>query len=207
MMKPMIIGIAGGTGSGKSTLAKKIAESFAPHCRLLCHDNYYISREDLTYEERTQLNYDHPDSLDTDLLIRHLDMLCEGQAIDVPQYDFSRHLRSDQIHHLAPAPLILVEGMLILDSEALRRRLELKLFVDTDDDIRFIRRLTRDMRERGRSMESVVEQYLTSVKPMHDRFVYPSRRWADMIIPEGGHNEAALATIIGSIRQKLSEKV
>ena len=204
-MKPMIIGIAGGTGGGKSTLAQRISEAFAPNCRLLCHDNYYISRDDLTYEERTKLNYDHPDSLDTPLLIRHLNMLCEGEAIDVPQYDFSRHLRSETTIHLTAAPLILVEGMLILDSESLRQRMDLKLFVDTDDDIRFIRRLTRDMRERGRSMESVVEQYLTTVKPMHDRFVYPSRRWADMIIPEGGRNEAALATIIGSIRQQLSK--
>ena len=202
-MNPLIIGIAGGTGSGKSTLTRRIAEAFAPDCRTLCHDNYYISREDLSFEERMRLNYDHPSSLDTGLLILHLDRLRSGKAIDVPRYDFSRHLRSDETDRLEPAPLILVEGMLILDSEPLRSRLDLKLFVDTDDDVRFIRRLQRDMRERGRSMDSVISQYLATVKPMHDRFVYPSRRWADMIIPEGGENAAALKTIIDSIRQRL----
>jgi len=202
-MKPLIIGIAGGTGSGKSTLAQRIAEAFAPDCLLICHDNYYISREELSFEERSRQNYDHPASLDTELLVRHLDMLCNGQVVACPRYDFSRHLRSKEVDFLNPAPLILVEGMLILDSEQLRSRMDLKLFVDTDDDVRFIRRLQRDMVERGRSMESVIAQYLTTVKPMHDQFVYPSRRWADVIIPEGGENKAALETIIGSIRQKL----
>ena len=186
MAKPVLtVGVAGGTGSGKSTLARRIAQAFAPGCLLICHDDYYISHDELPYEERARLNYDHPSALDTALLIRHL--------------------RAAQCRRVEPADLVLVEGMLILESEPLRSRLDLKLFVDTDDDIRFIRRLERDVNSRGRDMDSVIAQYLATVKPMHERFVYPSRRWADLIVPEGGYNEAALSIIIGSIRQRLAQ--
>ena len=206
MAKPVLtVGVAGGTGSGKSTLARRIAQAFAPGCLLICHDAYYISHDELPYEERTRLNYDHPSALDTALLIRHLDALRARRPVEVPVYDFSRHLRAAQRRRVEPADLVLVEGMLILENEPLRSRLDLKLFVDTDDDIRFIRRLERDVNSRGRDMDSVIAQYLATVKPMHERFVYPSRRWADLIVPEGGYNEAALSIIIGSIRQRLAQ--
>ena len=201
----LIVGVAGGTGSGKSTLARRIAQAFAPGCLLICHDDYYISHDELPYEERARLNYDHPSALDTALLFRHLDALRARRPVEVPVYDFSRHLRAAQHRRVEPADLVLVEGMLILESEPLRSRLDLKLFVDTDDDIRFIRRLERDVNSRGRDMDSVIAQYMATVKPMHERFVYPSRRWADLIVPEGGYNEAALSIIIGSIRQRLAQ--
>lgn len=203
----LIVGVAGGTGSGKSTLARRIAQAFAPDCLLICHDDYYISHDELPYDQRAKLNYDHPSSLDTALLIRQLDALRSGRPVEAPIYDFNRHLRAAQCRRLEPASLVLVEGMLILESEPLRNRLDLKLFVDTDDDVRFIRRLQRDVNSRGRDMDSVIAQYMTTVKPMHERFVYPSRRWADLIIPEGGYNDAALSLITGSIRQKLAQSM
>ena len=191
--RPLIIGVAGGSGSGKTTVAQRIVEQIGPErVAHLQHDSYYRHRPDLSFEERTRLNYDHPDSLENDLLIAHVKTLCSGQAVDVPTYDFAQHLRSPQTEWIEPRPVILVDGILVFADEDLRKLMHLKIFVDTDADLRVIRRLLRDTSERGRSVESVIEQYLATVRPMHEQFVEPSKRHADLIIPEGGHNMTRL---------------
>ena len=196
-MNSIVVGIAGGTGSGKTTLANKLYQHFGSRqVSMINHDSYYKRHDDMTYEERCQLNYDHPDSFDTDLMVEQLHQLKAGQAVDVPVYDYTVHNRSDKTVHVEPAPIILVEGILIFASQELCDEMDLKVFVDTDADVRILRRILRDVKKRARSLDSVVTQYLTTVKPMHEQFVEPSKRKADLIIPEGGRNAAALDMLI-----------
>ncbi len=195
-MDVMVIGIAGGTGSGKTTLTQRLKERFGEDVGVLNHDNYYKAHDDMPFEERCKLNYDHPDSFDTDLLVRDLKLLRAGQAVQCPTYDYTVHNRAAATVEVRPAKVIIVEGILIFQSQALRDLMDIKIFVDTDADVRILRRLLRDVKERGRSLDSVVEQYLTTVKPMHEAFVEPSKKYADLIVPEGGRNLVALEMII-----------
>lgn len=196
-MKTTIIGIAGGTGSGKSTLTARLREHFGEHeVSVINHDSYYKRHDELPYEERCKLNYDHPDSFDTELLIEHLRALRRGETVQVPVYNYSIHNRSDKTVTVSPAPVIIVEGILIFDSAELCSMMDLKVFVDTDADVRILRRIVRDVKYRGRTLDSVVKQYLTTVKPMHEQFVEPSKRKADLIVPEDGRNEVALDMLI-----------
>ena len=198
-MRPLIIGIAGGSGSGKTTLVERLCEQFGEDVSVLTHASYYTPRPDLTDEERDSLNLDHPASFDTDRLISALEALIAGKTVQVPVYDFAIQDRLEETRTLSPTKIILVEGMLILENKALRNLLDIKLFVDTDDDVRLLRRLLRDTKERGRSLEEVAERYLATVKPMHQQFVEPSKRYADVIIPEGGENAVALLMLIQRI--------
>ncbi|MEG1710449.1 MAG: uridine kinase [Clostridia bacterium] len=203
-MQSLVIGVAGGTGSGKTTIAKKLMEAFDPDAVLLSHDYYYKNFPELTYEERSKQNYDHPNAFDTDMLIEHIKDLKNGKSITHPTYDFKQHLRSDEYQTVESAKIIIVEGILIFENLTLCDLIDIKLFVDTDADVRFIRRLKRDVENRNRSMTSVMNQYLTTVKPMHEMFIEPSKRRADIIIPEGGHNVVAVDMIIDGIRKKLA---
>jgi uridine kinase len=197
----VVIGVAGGSGSGKTTVVRRIVESLGDdQVTVLDHDRYYRDRNDLRLEERAALNYDHPDSLETDLMVRHVQDLREGRAIDAPVYDFTRHARRPATERVVPSQVIIVEGILIFADAALRGLLDVKVFVDTDDDIRFIRRLSRDVAERGRTMASVIDQYQATVKPMHLEFVEPTKRYADVIIPQGGHNSVAIGMVLTLIR-------
>ena len=198
-MRPLIIGIAGGSGSGKTTLVERLCEQFGEDVSVLTHASYYTPRPDLTDEERDGLNLDHPASFDTDRLISDLEDLIAGKTVQVPVYDFAIQDRLEETRSLSPTKIILVEGMLILENKALRNLLDIKLFVDTDDDVRLLRRLLRDTRERGRTLDEVAERYLATVKPMHQQFVEPSKRYADVIIPEGGENAVALLMLIQRI--------
>jgi uridine kinase len=206
MKHPVIIGIAGGTGSGKTTVAQAIYDRVGnDRIEWISHDSYYRNFDGYTPEQRHQINFDHPDSLETELLVRHLDVLAKGSSVEVPVYDFTTHSRkSDETHHVAPKKVLIVEGILILAEMEVRKRIDIKLFVDTPADIRFMRRLMRDTRTRGRTLESVVEQYTTTVRPMHEEFVEPSKRYADLIIPEGGENQVALDAIISRVEHLLS---
>lgn len=199
-LNPIIIGIAGGTGSGKSTLADNIRKEFANNITMLSHDYYYKSNSHLSFDERKKLNYDHPDAFDTDLLIEHLNKLKKGEVIYRPNYSFVTYLREEQTVEVVPKKVILLDGILIFENKELRDMMDIKIFVDTDADIRFIRRLVRDVSDRGRTLESVIEQYTTKVKPMHEQFVEPSKKYADIIVPEGGYNHVALNMIIEKIR-------
>ena len=201
----LIIGIAGGTGSGKTTLARHVADAFGDRVAVITHDSYYRAQNEKTYEERCLQNYDHPDAFETDLLCRHLEDLCQGLAVDVPVYDYTVHNRSDKTERVEPRAVILLEGILLLSDAALRDKMDLKIFVDTDADERILRRIVRDTKERGRSLESVIAQYLTTVKPMHDAFVEPFKRYADIIVPGGGDNPAAIDMIVTKIKKQLSE--
>ncbi len=205
-MNTIVIGIAGGTGSGKTTIAKKIFQAFDKNAVILSHDYYYKEYPDLTLEQKRKLNYDHPDSLDTDLLVQHIKALKNGQAIMHPTYDFATHSRNKEWSKMNSAEVIIVEGILIYTSKELCDLCDIKLFVDTDADVRFIRRLRRDVNRRGRSMESVINQYLSTVKPMHEQFVEPSKAKADLIIPEGGHNAIAVGMIVDAIRKKMKKE-
>lgn len=196
-----IIGIAGGTGSGKTTITTAIQEAIGPdRVTLISHDSYYRDRSDLTADERANLNFDHPESLETELLVEHLDLLVRGNSVRIPVYDFVEHRRNTETELAEPRDVILVEGVLALVDPELRSRMSLCIFVDTDDDIRFIRRLQRDVSERSRSVQSVVSQYLATVRPMHIQFVAPSRQHADVIVPEGGYNARAIDMICSQIR-------
>jgi uridine kinase len=199
---PLFIGLAGGSGSGKTTIADEVVDRLDGRVALLHHDAYYRNLVELSFEERTRVNYDHPQSLETELLIEHLGNLRSGLAIEHPVYDFSVHLRSDETVKVVPAPVVVVEGILVLSEAMLRSELDLKIFVDTDPDLRLARRLQRDITERGRSVDSVIDQYFATVRPMHLEFVEPSRRYADLIIPEG-YNPAAVATVVELIRSRL----
>jgi len=205
MKTPVIIGIAGGTGSGKTTVARSIYDRVGKdRIEWISHDSYYRNFDALTPEERHRINFDHPDSLETELLARHLDVLMKGSSVDVPVYDFTTHARKpDETHRVEPRKVVIVEGILVLAEAELRKRIDIKLFVDTPADIRFVRRLMRDIRSRGRSLESVVEQYMTTVRPMHEEFVEPSKRYADLIIPEGGENMVAIDAIISRVEHLL----
>ncbi len=198
----MVIGIAGGTGSGKSTIAAAVVGAL-PGVLLIQHDAYYRHRPELDFEVRTQINYDHPDSLETELLIAHLEDLIEGNAVSLPTYDFADHLRSGASVPVEPAQVIIVEGILVLAEPDLRSRLDLKVYVDTDPDLRLARRIKRDIEERGRTVDSVLEQYFATVRPMHLEFVESSKRYADLIIPEG-YNPRAVATVVDMIRSYLA---
>lgn len=200
MEHTIIIGMAGGTGSGKTTLAHKIKEAFENDVVMLSHDYYYKSNEHLPFEERIKLNYDHPNAFDTDLLIHHLKMLKEGHSVEHPVYSFVEHTRLDETVKVSPAKVIVVEGILIFENRELCDLMDIKVFVDTDADVRILRRLLRDVKERGRDIDSVVTQYLGTVKPMHEQFVDPSKKRADVIIPEGGFNSVALDMLLERIR-------
>ncbi|MFW2487649.1 uridine kinase [Clostridium chromiireducens] len=200
MQDVMIIGIAGGSGSGKTTLAEKIREVFEEQVIILCHDYYYKSNEEISLEERKKLNYDHPNSFDTDLLIDHLKQLKEGNTVYHPVYSFVEHTRLNDKVEVKPTKVIILEGILIFENKELCDLMDIKVFVDTDGDVRIIRRLLRDVKERGRDLDSVINQYLGTVKPMHEEFVDPSKRRADIIIPEGGANTVALSMLLERIR-------
>jgi uridine kinase len=205
-VKPVTIGVAGGTGSGKTTVALKILERVGfDRVAYLPHDAYYRDASDLPPPERAQLNFDHPDSLDNDLMIVHLRQLQAHQSVEIPVYDFKTHSRTPETRRVDPQPVILVEGILIFADKRLRDLMDVKIFVDTDADLRFIRRLQRDMQERARSPESVIGQYLRTVRPMHLEFVEPSKRYADVIIPEGGLNEVAIEMVAARLRALVSE--
>ena len=200
-----IIGIAGGSGSGKSTFARRLTERFSDSVALVSCDNYYRAHDELTYEERCRLNYDEPAALETELMSLHLAQLRAGVAIDCPVYDFSQHNRSDETLHIVPTQVIIVEEILIFENKQLRDLMDIRIFVDTDADIRICRRIKRDVNKRGRSLESVIEQYQTTVKPMHEKYVEPSKRFAHIVVPEGGKNLVALDMIMGRIRRHLEE--
>ena len=199
----LVIGIAGGTGSGKTTLMNNLIKAFQEDVTILSHDNYYKRHDDLTYEERCQLNYDEPAALETDLMARHLELLRQGQAIDCPVYDFTQHNRSNETIRIEPRKVIIVEGILIFENQPLRDLMDIRIFVDTDSDIRLCRRIKRDVNKRGRSLESVLQQYQETVKPMHEMYVEPSKKYANIIVPEGGKNLVALDMIMGRIQRHL----
>jgi len=206
-MRPIVIGVAGGTGSGKTTVAREILERVGTeHVTYIPHDAYYRDLSHLPPEKRTQVNYDHPDSLETELLIEHLKALRAGRTVEIPIYDFTTHTRKKETRRVEPGPVILVEGILVFSEPGLRALFDVKLYVDTDADVRFIRRLQRDIEERGRSAQSVCEQYLSTVRPMHLEFVEPSKRYANVIIPEGGFNEVAIEMVASRIRGMLAEQ-
>lgn len=205
MNKPMLIAITGGTGSGKSTVANAIYKNFKQETiSIIMQDSYYKDQSHLTYEERTKTNYDHPHAFDTDLLISHLNSLLHGEAIDIPIYDFTIHNRKEETLREEPKDIIIVEGILILEDERLRDLFDIKIYVDTDADLRILRRLTRDIKERGRTLESVIDQYLGVVRPMHLQFIEPTKRYADLIVPEGGKNRVAIDILVSTIRQHFS---
>ena len=204
-MRPVVIGIAGGTGSGKTTVARAIYDRVGKDkIEWISHDSYYRDFDGLSIEERHHINFDHPDSLESELLARHLDVLVKGSSVEIPIYDFTTHSRKAETVRVEPRRVIIVEGILVLAEPELRKRIHIKLFVDTPPDIRFMRRLVRDIKSRGRSMESVIEQYMTTVRPMHEEFVEPSKRYADLIIPEGGENLVAINAIIARVEGLLA---
>ena len=204
----MIIGICGGTGSGKTTVARRILENVSDeHVVFFQQDSYYRNLDDMPVELRHQINFDHPDALDNDLFINHVKALRAGEAIKMPVYDFAIHSRKSETVPVQPKPIMIIEGILIFVDAALRELMDIKIFVDTNDDLRFIRRLQRDVNERGRTVESVIKQYLETVRPMHQQFVEPSKRYADVIIPEGGYNEVGIDLISGKIRTQLEKEL
>jgi len=199
----LVIGIAGGTGSGKTTLMNNIMNRFEGMVTVLSHDNYYKRHDELTFEERSGLNYDEPNAIETSLMVEHLMQLRNGQAIDCPVYDFTRHNRSDETIRLEPKPVIIVEGILIFENEPLRDLMDIRLFVDTDADVRLCRRIKRDVTKRGRTLESVLAQYQATFKPRHEKYVEPSKKYANLVIPEGGKILVALDMILGRNKQHL----
>ena len=205
MMKPYIIGVAGGSGSGKSTFARRIKDAFPEHVAMISCDNYYLPHDDLTLEERANLNYDAPFSLEFDLMVRHLEALRNGQAVQCPVYDFTQHTRSNRVTDIQPHPIILIDGILIFHDPDLRDCMDLKIYVETDADERILRRARRDMRERGRDLDSVIQQYLATVKPMHNAYVEPTKVYADIIL-NGGKNEQAFILVKTQIDQLLREQ-
>ena len=203
----LVIGIAGGSGSGKTTLMNNIVSRFSEDITVLSHDSYYKRHDDMTYEERCQLNYDEPAALETELMVKHLDRLRNGEAIDCPEYDFTVHNRSDKVKHIEPSRIIIVEGILIFEAEALRDLMDIRIFVDTDADIRLCRRVKRDVNKRGRSLESVLQQYQQTVKPMYEKYVEPSKKYAHILVPEGGKNTIAQEFIISLLEKHLEGRM
>ena len=207
MTKPIVIGVAGGSGSGKTSVTKAIYEKFKGHSiMILEQDYYYKDQSHLPFEERLKTNYDHPLAFDNDLLLEHINKLIQYEAIEKPVYDYAMHTRSEEVIHVEPKDVIILEGILVLEDERLRDIMDIKLFVDTDADLRIIRRLMRDIKERGRSIDSVIEQYTSVVRPMHNQFIEPTKRYADIIIPEGGHNHVAIDLIGTKIQTILEQK-
>ncbi len=205
--KPVVIGVAGGTGSGKTSVTRSIIQRFADKSILMIEqDYYYKDQSDLPFEERLQTNYDHPLAFDNDLLIEHLQQLINQEAVEKPVYDYKMHTRSDETIHVEPKEVIIVEGILVLEDERLRDLMDIKVFVDTDADVRIIRRMMRDINERGRTLDSVIEQYINVVRPMHLQFVEPTKRYSDIIIPEGGQNHVAIDLMATKIQTVLQEK-
>ena len=203
----LVIGIAGGSGSGKTTLMNNIVSRFSEDITVLSHDSYYRRHDDMTYEERCQLNYDEPAALETELMVKHLDRLRNGEAIDCPVYDFTVHNRSDEVTRIEPSRIIIVEGILIFENEALRDLMDIRIFVDTDADIRLCRRVKRDVNKRGRSLESVLTQYQETVKPMYEKYVEPSKKYAHILVPEGGKNTIAQEFIISLLEKHLGGRM
>ena len=201
----LVIGIAGGTGSGKTTLMKNLISRFGDVVTVLSHDNYYRRHDELTYEQRCKINYDEPAALETDLMAHHLDLLRGGESIQCPVYDFAQHNRSNETITVVPKQVIIVEGILIFENKPLRDLMDIKIFVDTDADVRLCRRIKRDVNKRGRTLESVLLQYQETVKPMHEKYVEPSKKYADIVVPEGGKNLVALDMIIGRIARHIEE--
>ena len=204
-MEVLVIGIAGGTGSGKTTLMKNLMGRFGDEITVMSHDNYYRAHDDLPYEQRCKLNYDEPAAFETELMVEHLHRLRQGQSVDCPVYDFTVHNRSSEVLHLEPKSVVMVEGILIFQHKALRDLMDIKIFVDTDADIRLCRRIKRDVNKRGRTIESVLTQYQQTVKPMHEQYVEPSKRFADLVVLEGGKNLVALDMIINRLQRHLEE--
>ena len=203
----LVIGIAGGSGSGKTTLMKNLVQKFGDAVTVVSHDNYYRRHDELTYEERCLINYDEPAAFETDLMARHLDALRRGEAIECPVYDYTVHNRSDEVVRIVPKPVIIVEGILIFADEALRELMDIRIFVDTDADVRLCRRIKRDVNNRGRTLESVLTQYQQTVKPMHEKYVEPSKKHANLVVPEGGKNYVALDMIIDRIQHHLNDNL
>jgi len=206
MDQVLVIGIAGGTGSGKTTITRKLCENFGPDVSVINHDNYYKAHHNMPYEERAKLNYDHPNAFDTDMLIEHLKQLRQGHSVVCPVYDYTVHDRSKDTIIIKPARVIIVEGILIFENRELCDQMDIKIYVDADADVRILRRIVRDVRDRGRSLDSVINQYLATVKPMHEQFVEPSKRNADIIVPQGGHNRVALEMVMERVRAHLEGK-
>jgi uridine kinase len=205
--KPVVIGVAGGSGSGKTSVTKAIYEQFQGHSILMLQqDYYYKDQSHLPFEERLKTNYDHPLAFDNDLLIEHLNELLNHQSVEKPVYDYKMHTRSDETILVEPKDVIILEGILVLEDERLRNLMDIKLYVDTDADLRIIRRMLRDIKERGRSIDSVIDQYITVVRPMHNQFIEPTKRYADVIIPEGGHNHVAIDLMVTKIQTILEQK-
>ncbi|MBR4832242.1 MAG: uridine kinase [Butyrivibrio sp.] len=203
--KICIVGIAGGTASGKTTIVRKIKESFGDDIVVINHDSYYKAHNDLSYEDRSKLNYDHPDAFDTDMMIEHIKMLKDNKEVDIPVYDFSIHNRADATVHVMPKKVIIVEGILVLENRELRDLMDIKVYVDTDADERLMRRITRDMAERARSIESILSQYRDTVKPMHEQFIEPNKKYADIIIPRGGENTTGIAILQQHLKMRMGE--
>ncbi|MFT3708120.1 MAG: uridine kinase [Archangium sp.] len=203
MTASLVLGIAGGTASGKTTVARKIHEAFASRVAFIDQDSYYKPLDHLSLEERREVNFDHPDAFDSDLLVSHVKALKAGQQIEKPVYDFVSSTRQPRTVTVKPADLILIEGILVMHMEALRQEMDVKIFVETEDDVRIIRRLTRDIKERGRDFDHVIHQYFKHVRPMHMAFVEPSKRWADIVVPHGGNNETAIDMLVGAIKARL----
>lgn len=204
--RPVIIGVTGGSGSGKTSVSRAIFDSLNGHSLLMIQeDSYYKNQDDISFEERVKVNYDHPDAFDTDLLIEQLGDLLEWKAIDIPVYDYVQHTRSKKTVHVEPKEVIIVEGILVLNDPRLRDLMDIKIFVDTDDDIRIIRRIQRDLEERGRSLQSVIDQYLSTVKPMYHQFIEPTKRYADIIVPEGGENQVAIDILVTKVRDIINQ--
>jgi len=207
MRKPVVIGVTGGSGSGKTSVTKAIIDSFKGHSILMLEqDYYYKDQSDLPFEDRLKTNYDHPLAFDNDLLIEHIEQLLRFEPIEKPVYDYSIHTRSDKIIPVEPKDVIILEGILVLEDERLRNLMDIKLYVDTDADLRIIRRMQRDIQERGRTLDSVIDQYVNVVRPMHNQFIEPSKRYADIIIPEGGHNHVAIDLMVTKIQTILEQK-
>ncbi|PWK05094.1 uridine kinase [Tumebacillus permanentifrigoris] len=208
MKRPVLIGIAGGTGSGKTSVAREITRNISPENILLIEqDNYYKDQSQLTMAQRVLTNYDHPNAFDNDLLLVHLNQLLDGQAIEKPIYNFAEHTRATITDRLEPKQVIILEGILVLEDERLRNLMDIKIFVDTDADVRIIRRVLRDIKERGRSIESVVEQYMGVVRPMHMQFIEPTKKYADLIIPEGGKNQVAIDVLVAKVNEIVTSMI
>ena len=202
-MKPYIVGVAGGSASGKTEIVKTLKEYFKDNIEIIEHDNYYFAHDDLTMDERASLNYDHPQAFETNLLIDHVKKIMNNEEIDIPTYDFTIHTRSSDTLKKSPKPIVIVEGILVLENEELRNLMDMKLFVDCDGDVRLKRRITRDVVERDRTIESILTQYMETVKPMHELFVEPSKKFADLIVPKGGKNKVAIDVLINHLATKL----